>query len=150
TPDHRLESAYENDRVEPDGPVPDIVAVEPLHPCCANGAPAGYLPHPGDAGSDAFTQLHHRRVELLDVIIRQWTRADQRHVAAHYVEQLWQFVDGQTPQQATETRYAWIVAKFVECIPFLLQLRVCCEVLLQDILGIGYHSTEFPGFELDA
>src|SRR5207248_6167853 len=85
-------------QVEPGRAVLDVPDVE-LDPIVPRQACSSVDLRPaGDAGPDVETPALSRRVAL-DLVRERGAGADEAHVAADDVPQLWQFVDRQAPQE---------------------------------------------------
>src|SRR6478609_8704467 len=89
TPQHLRDGLQDQGEVEPGGPVGDVAVVERDHVFEGQVAAAVDLPEAGHAGLELeppAPPLRHVQVLLED----QGPGADERHLAAEHIEELWQ------------------------------------------------------------
>src|SRR4029077_7840813 len=106
---HGGDRSQEDPHVETERPVVDVLHVA-LDPVFELRFPADHLPEAGDAGLDAEATPVGARLDPADVAQRQGPGTDQAHVAADDVEELWELVEAQAADQASDARHARVVA----------------------------------------
>src|SRR5262245_38558366 len=94
------DGAPEDDEVEGEGPVVDVVEVEPDGVVPGQLRTPGDLPEPGHAGADE--QPAADVAEEVAVVGGQRARPDQRHLALEDVDQLRQLVERGLAQEAAD------------------------------------------------
>ena len=78
--------------IEPDRVAVDVLEVEAKHVGSAEQATAAHLPQSGDAGQHVGAPLE-LRIEHLGFPVERRPRTDERHLAAHDVEELRDLVE---------------------------------------------------------
>src|SRR5437868_5109240 len=65
---------------------------------------------------------------FLTFICNRRTRADQRHLAAQHIDELWQLVQAGPPEKTPDLRYAWVVGHLVDRFAAIFVLAVVIAV----------------------
>src|SRR5438045_6346303 len=87
--EHNRHGAEEDFQIEPEGPVIDVLEIEP-DPFAEIGdmIAAADLPEASEAGFDAETAAMGEIIKALDFIDRQRTRANQAHFPPQHIVEL--------------------------------------------------------------
>src|SRR5262245_7086715 len=93
-------------QVEPDGHVLHVeqVVLDPLMKVAVLAVVATDLPETSDPRADGKPRVAPGDAQLV-LAKGRWPGADQTHIAAKDIQQLRQFVEIGSPQEATETRH---------------------------------------------
>lgn len=138
-----LEQVHE---VDPDGPVADVPGVHGDALFVGGVAAAAGLPHAGDAGQDHAVFAEVVAVAL-DFLRDDWARADEAHVAADDVPELWQLVEAGLTQEGAELGDARVVLELEVLLPLFAGLGVFLEVFLEGFLCVRDHGLELVARE---
>src|SRR5688572_25549412 len=140
---HCENRAHQQIKIEPDGPVTEVVGIERFLLSGASLAAKRDLPEARDPGAHALAKLSEGRRELLEVVVGKWTRADKAHISAQHIPELRQLIDAETPE---ETSDAWnqsrVAPQLVGREPLVPILGVCREIVIELPIRIPSHRPD--------
>lgn len=132
--------------VDPDGPVADVPSVHGDALFVGGVAAAAGLPHACDAGQD-HAVLAEVVAVALDLLRDNRARADEAHVAADDVPELWQLVEAGLAEEGAEFSDARVVLELEVLLPLFAGLGVLLEVFLEGFLCVRDHGLELVARE---
>lgn len=144
--DNGLDGLEQVHEVDPDGPVADVPGVHGDALFVGGVAAATGLPHAGDPGQD-HAVLAEVVAVALNLLRDNRARADEAHVAADDVPELWQLVEACLTQKGAELGDARVVLELEVLLPLFAGLGVFLEVFLEGFLRVRDHGLELVARE---
>ena len=74
-------------------------------------------------------------------------RAHNTHFAAQNIPELWEFIKAGGSKESTDPRYPRVIFQFMCLFPFAAIIRITLQALLEYLVGVRNHCSEFPSRE---
>jgi hypothetical protein len=138
---HRWNRSKKNRHIKSKAPILDVMSVQPCPLIKVQIASPRDLPQSGQSRRSRKVIGEEMPVKT-SLGIYDGPRTNQRHVAAQYIEKLWDFIQAPATEKAPDASHPRIMPLLVD--PQLQHDAVCVLACKSVRRGVRPHGTEFP------
>src|SRR5690348_6560898 len=148
---HRPDGKRENVRIQPKGPVADVIRIEPLLELEVGVTAVRDLPVARQPGQDALPEGAEFRGEAFQVITGERSGADQAHFALQDVPELRELIQARLTEQAADAgQYSGVVPELEKAVPVLPVGGIPGKITFEQTVGVRVHRAKLPDRDFPA